>query len=210
MKNLCFLLLSVFAFTVVSAQPFEGVIAFSIKGPDESKTLQYLTKGEMVRIEFEQMPGMAMAVVVNSKTGSSFVLMTESKMFMEMNLKDMSAPEASKKDIDFQKTGKTRNIAGYSCEQILMKQDGAEVEMWVTKGLGTFVSNFNAGAESPAMKKIEKELTSKGYFPLLMISKSPGQGESRMEAISVTRKQLARNLFAVPDGFTKMQMPPRQ
>lgn len=210
MKTSLMFLLTAFALTAASAQTFEGVIAFSVTGPQESRTMQYYTKGETVRIEFEQMPGMTMAVVANSKTGAAFVLMTENKMYMEMNLKDMPAPEGSQKDIDFRKTGKTRNIVGYPCEQVMMKQDNAEVEMWVTKGLGTFISNFNTGPKSPAMKKIESELTSKGYFPLLMISKSAGQGEFRMEALSVTKKQLSKNLFVIPGDFTKMQMPPRQ
>jgi len=211
MRIFIFLLLFISTPLVLSSQDFEGVIAFAMKGPQESRNLEYFTKGEMVRMQFEQAPGMTMAVVVNSKTGAAFVLMTESKMYMEMNLQDMPAPEGSQNDIDFQKTGKTENILGYMCEQVLMKQQGMEVEMWVTKGLGRFVqSNFNGGSKSPAMKKIEDELTSKGYFPLRMTSKSGGQSEFRMEALSVTRKQLRKDLFVLPAGFTKMQMPPRQ
>ncbi len=210
-KTLILFLLTSTFFIVVSAQDFEGVIAFSMKGPEESRNLEYFTSGEMVRMQFEQTPGVTMVVVVNSKTGSAFVLMTESKMYMEMNLRDMPAPEGSGKDIDFQKTGKTEKLLGYACDQVLMKQEGMEVEMWVTKGLGRFVqSNFNAASKSPAMKKIEDELTSKGYFPLRMISKSGGQVEFRMDALSVTRKQLRKDLFVIPTGFTKMQMPQRQ
>jgi hypothetical protein len=204
-------LLLTLASTIVSlqAQDFEGVITFAMKGPQESRTLEYLTRGEMVRMQFEQAPGMTMAVVVNSKSGAAFVLMTENKTYMEMSLKDMPVPEGAQKDIEFQKTGKTEKILGYACEQILMKQDGTEVEMWVTKGLGRFVqSNFNS--KSPAMKKIEDELTSKGYFPLRMASKSGGQNEFRMDALSVTRKQLSKDLFVIPAGFSKMQMPQRQ
>ncbi|MEX2117659.1 MAG: DUF4412 domain-containing protein [Bacteroidota bacterium] len=205
-KTFLFLLISI-PLIVVPAQDFEGVINFTM---DESSPMEYFTKGEMVRMQLE-MPGMKMAIVVNSKTGAAFMLMTESKVYMEMNLKDLPAPKGAEEDIDFQKTGKTVTILGYTCEQVLIRQRGMEVEMWVTKGLGRFVhSNFNAGPKSPAVKKIEDELTSKGYFPLRMISKSEDQGEFRMEALSVTRKPLKKDLFVIPNGFTKIQMPPRQ
>lgn len=210
-RTLTLFFLVVSAVISLAAQNFEGVVAFAMKGPQESRNLEYLTKGDMVRMQFEQAPGMTMAVVVNSKSGAAFVLMTESKMYMEMNMKDMPVPDGAQKDVDFQKTGKTQKILGYQCEQIFLKQEATEVEMWVTKGLGIFVqSNFNAGSTSPAMKKLEEELTSKGYFPLRMISKTAGKDEFRMEALSVTRKALGKELFTVPAGFTKMQMPQRQ
>jgi hypothetical protein len=197
-----------FFFLPVAAQNFEGSIVFSIKGPQGAQKFEYFTKGAWNRMEFEQAPGIPMVMIVNSTTGIGTILMPQSQAYMEMNIKDAQGKTPAGPDIDIRKTGKKETILGYPCEQILITQGQAEAEMWVTKGLGRFSSaTFNGSSGSLAMKKIENELISQGYFPLRMVATQAGQGEMRMEATSVSRKSLSKDLFVVPAGYTKMQMP---
>lgn len=194
----------------VASQDFEGTVVFSVTGPQGSQKFEYHVKGDLVRMEFERAPGMTMAMIFDTKSGVASMLMPDNKMYMELNLKDMPRSEPAGTP-EFRKTGKTEKILGYACEQIVITQGDIEAEMWATKGLGRFASPaFTGQSNSPALKKIDDELVSKGYFPLKMVTKQAGEGEARMEALSVTRKSLSKDLFVIPAGYTKMQMPPRQ
>ena len=59
------------------------------------------------------------------------------------------------------------------------------------------------------MKKLEKELTDQGYFPLRTIARAAdGSEEMKMEATSIDKKPLDDNLFVIPADYQLMQMPP--
>ena len=154
-------LLSLAAFCVSPGQTFEGTITFGISSPRGTQEMKYLTKGDQVRIDMERAPGMTMSILMNTTSKDVTMLMPQNKMYMKMNLNTMPVPpEVKDQDADFKKTGKTETILGYPCEQVVISQDGREVEMWVTKGLGKFMqANLNPRAQSPLMKKLEAELT---------------------------------------------------
>lgn len=193
------------------SQTFEGTVSYKVTGMGRAGTMKYYVKGDNIRMEVEQGPGMEMTTIMNTKNRKATVLMTN-KTYMEMDFNEMTPPEgAMNKDVDIQKTGKTETVEGYSCDQFVLKQEGKEFEFWATKGLGKFVQmQMNARQQSPALKKLEKELTEKGYFPLKMIQRDAnGKEEMVMQAVNVEKKSLSRELFVIPDGYQKMEMPTR-
>ncbi|HEX9614584.1 MAG TPA: DUF4412 domain-containing protein [Bacteroidota bacterium] len=191
------------------AQNFEGVVTFNVTGQGQTRAFQYFSKGNRVRVEMEQAPGMTMVVLIETKSGSVTMLIPQNNAYMEMNLDQIpSQAEDSAEAVDITETGKKETILGYECRQVFIRQDNREAELWVTKGLGTFVqSTVNPRSQSAALKAIDREITSKGYFPLRMITRSGGTEEHRTEVVSVSKKPLSDDMFKVPAGYTKMQMP---
>jgi len=156
----------------------------------------------------EQAPGVTMAVLVETATGKVTMLIPQSSSYMDLNLDQLPQAGDSDESVDIRKSGKTDTILGYSCEQVFIRQDNREAELWVTKGLGTFVqSTINPRSQSAAVKTIERELTSRGYFPLRMISRTEGKEDHRTEVTSVSKKSLPDDMFVIPAGYKKMQMP---
>lgn len=205
-------LLSFVLSSFAAGQSFEGTMTFSVTGPRGTQEMKYMTKGDNVRMDMEQSPGMKMSVLINTKSKDVTMLMHPNKMYMQMNMESMQIPpEMKDQDADFKKTGKTEKILGYVCEQVIISQADKQVEMWVTKGLGKFVqANMSPKAQSPLMKKLEKELTEQGYFPLRMISKTAdGSVEMKMEVTAITKSSLKSSLFVIPAGYQKMEMPAR-
>lgn len=189
------------------SQSFEGTVSFKVTGMGGAGTMKYYVKGDNIRMEVEQGPGMEMTTIMNTKNRKATLLMAN-KTFMELDFNEMTPPAGTmNKDIDIQKTGKTETIAGYSCDQFLLKQEGKEFEFWATKGLGKFMQmQMNAQQQSPALKKLERELTEKGYFPLKMVQRdASGKEEMLMQAVSVEKKSLSSQLFAIPEGYQKME-----
>jgi hypothetical protein len=92
---------------------------------------------------------------------------------------------------------------------MMIKQEDRNAELWVTKGLGKFVQvNINPRGKSPMLKKLEEELMNEGYFPLRLITTTQGDEKIVMEVVKIEKKSLKDEIFAIPAGYQKMQMPP--
>ena len=183
-------------------------------------SMDYFLKNKNIRMEMGKEAKEAIFIYSN---GKSMILMPEQKMYMDLDnsmfakMKEMMHKnnDENKDDKDFDinkyKTGKTKTILGYECEQWIFNdtEDGEQdqVEAWVTDELGNFMfmenpmgSGFSPGWES--------SFKNKGFFPLLVITKdSEGKETSRFEATEVDKKSLSDDLFQVPSDYSEMKMP---
>ena len=62
---------------------------------------------------------------------------------------------------NYKKTGKTKNILGYSCDEYLVEDEATEVHMWVSEKLG---------------KQVRREMLRAAKTRLAMSSKANGSG----------------------------------
>ena len=204
------LLLLVLLFSFGSSQSFEGVMTFRATGRSVQE-FTYSTKGDNVRMDLEPSPGGKMAMLIDTRANSVTIVRNDAKVYFDMNMDQMTPPsDASRAEVSVTKTGKKEMILGYDCEEMLINQEDRSAELWVTKGLGRFVQvHLNPRAQSPMLKKLEEELIDQGYFPLRLVTKNlAGNEETRMEVLKIEKRSLSDELFAVPAGYQKMQMPP--
>lgn len=192
------------------SQSFQGVMTFRVSGKTPQQ-FTYATKGDKVRMDVEPAPGQKMSMLIDTRTRSLTMVRDEAKMYFEMNMDQMALPPSvNEAEVSVTKTGKKETILGYPCEQMIIKQEDRNAELWVTKGLGKFVQvNMSPRGESPMMKKLEKELIDEGYFPLRLITVQ-GSEKIVMEVVKIEKKSLGDEMFAVPAGYQKMQMPPQR
>jgi hypothetical protein len=205
---LALLPLSLLLCSIALGQSFEGVMTFRVSGKSPQQ-FTYASKGDKVRMDVEPAPGQKMSMLVDTRTRAVTMIRDEAKMYFEMNMDQMSLPSSvNEKEVSVTKTGKRETILGYECEQMLIKQEDRNAELWVTKGLGKFVQvNMNPRGQSPMLKKLEKELVDEGYFPLRLTTVQ-GTEKIVMEVVKIEKKSLKDEMFAVPAGYQKMQMPP--
>jgi len=195
------------------AQSFEGVVEYSITGEQGTMPMSYLMKGDNVRVEMEQRPGMKAAILIDAKTNKSVMLMDKMKMYME--LPEPPAPDSTTPKPQITKTGKTQKILGYDCQQFIVKEGDMESEVWVTKDLGTFQMMRMGGRQGKANAEAwQKMVGSEGGFPLLATTKQGDTQISKMEATKIEKKSLDDALFKIPDGYKQfdasMMRRPRQ
>ena len=197
-----------------SQSVFEGKVVIETTNDGETNTLNYFSKGDMARFDVNSERGEA-NVIFDRKNKKMLMVMPSMKMYMEfpmnmnlgMDYKGKGNDAGEKSGKDFMKTGETKTINGYKCDQWIIKDDDNTSEAWMTKELGSFVffQSPMGGKEKP---KWQEDIENSGYFPMLVIEKdSDGNETSRFEVKSVEKKSLDDSFFAVPAGYSQMKMP---
>ncbi len=213
-------LIILFLSTVLSIaqEDFEGKIKFKITHDGDAMFLDYFIKGDNLRME---MGDDAKAVFIKNDD-KSIVLMPEEKMYMDLDNSILSKlpgmtgmnNEEEEKDredfnIDKYRTGETKTILGYECNQWIFKdeEENDEVEAWVTDELGNFMLMRSpmGGGFSPGWGS---SIRNNGFFPILVITRdADGEENSRFEATDVSKQSLDDDLFGPPSDFDEMKIP---
>jgi uncharacterized lipoprotein YehR (DUF1307 family) len=217
-KSITTLLLFLFFFTAINAQDdFEGKIKFKVTHDGDEMYLDYFIKGDNLRMEM----GDNKEAAFIKTSDKSIVLMPSEKMYMDLdnsifnNLPGMDdaddESDETVEDFNIEKirTGKTKTILGYNCDQWIFQdsEDESEVEMWVTSDLGNFMQ-----MDSPMVEGFSpgwgSSLSNKGFFPMLVITKdNNGEETSRFEATEVNKQTLKNDLFSPPSDYSEMKIP---
>jgi hypothetical protein len=218
-----FIILAIFCVTLWHAIPasaqFQGKVNYRITADTNNIDIAYAAKGNNMRFDLSKGIGPingSMSAVINMEDRQAILLMGEQKMAMIMpidNLEDMASQslrKSSKKEknadeVDVKRTGKTKSIAGHSCEQwtISSKKDGAVAELWVAKGLGNFGIFSEWIDKMPDWAgKFEPIIGKNGGLPMLLeVKGKKGKDNFKIEATSVTTSAVSDSEFGVPAGF---------
>lgn len=200
----------------LSAASFEGKLGLKLSaGGSAPQEMQYLVKGDKVRMEMSAQ-GMAAAVIIEPAKRQAVMLMDAQKMAMVMTLPDpaTAAPGEAPTDAPkMEKTGEKEKILGQTAEKYIVTHQGTKSDLWLAEGLGSFVA-FNPGGPmmggrggSPAPKGWERALAGKELFPLRVVSyDKAGKEASRLEVTAIDKKSLPDTLFTVPADYQQMDM----
>jgi hypothetical protein len=207
--------------TVVAAQSFEGRIHMEITGAKKKDALpmDFSMKGQKVRIDMVgqntgKHGGGLGGMIYDVGAQEIFILMDMDgqKTYMRRSMaKDIEkATQKGQMGAVPVATGRTEVIAGYpTAEYRSTSENGDVTEMWLAKGLGTFMSMngqspMGRGAPSPEWEKFARE---GNFFPMRVVSlNKKGKEETRMEVTKVEKTSLPDSLFSV-DGYNEFKMP---
>lgn len=202
----------------VAATPFEGKVVYRMTVQNETIDMAIYVKEKKSKIALTT-HGQTMNMVMDSQEQKMYMLMDEQKMAMSISLDAATSAAAhahTKSDYAAnppKKTGKTKTIAGYTCEQWeLRDKDGSVVELWSSSDVGSFTGFTNqgpmTGMTSFDFSGIKEFAEMQGMFPMAVIVKDDKGAEVlRMEATSVEKKTLSDAMFTVPTGYHIMEMP---
>lgn len=195
----------------VAAQAFEGVITVRMGGASRDGTplpdLEYMARGGKMRLNVKSPMG-TLAIIAVPTEKKLYTLLEAQAMYMEQPLttdlgKGAATPNTPAPVIT--RTGKKETIAGYECEHVLIAAGQGSTDVCMARGLGPFLA---AGATlgAAALPAWQRALADDGGFPLKV---SRGDGTTQLEVTKIEKRTLPASLFAVPDNYTKMDMPRR-
>lgn len=206
-KKVSFLILILFFATAPSskAQEFEGVIYYEIPAMVQQgvEELPYMVKDSKVRMGFGGPAGKA-AMLFMPEQSKAVIIIDKMKGYMVMNLDEFANQSQDQPEMKVTNTGKTKTIAGKSCEVWVMKSDNGHFETCISKELGTFMmpksSTFREN--SPAWAK---ELSEGGFMPLEVYQiDENGEKMLKLRALRIEEKTLPASLFEIPEGYRDM------
>lgn len=169
----------------------------SAKKPGESQTINY-DFGDHV-IKMAATPDMSS--IVDSKNGVMIMLNNKEKTAMVMSTKAMEAAmkqqqmsQGEKPAAKITKTGKTKTILGYKCEEILIESD-KKTEVWITKDAGIDVSNSFANMNKTSQSQIPNEAFEQGGMLMEMNGyDTAGKVEMHMVVTALSKESKSVNI----------------
>jgi hypothetical protein len=205
----CFIILISFfpGISVFAQTGFEGKIALRITG-DESADIDYFIKDSNIRMEMDA-EGNKAVIIFNHEDHKTKMLMPEQNMYMEFDANQYMVNNNNMKNDkeadDIERTGEFEKINGYKCEKWIFKDEDNLVTAWMTGELGNFYMMMNPMDKSSQDKW--KQRLQGNYFPMKVTVTEDDETTSTMEVLSVDKMSLKEDLFNVPSGYQKFNMP---
>ncbi len=198
------LLLTIFAAPFFAqTNNFEGKIVLKVNTGGNDNYMNYLIKGNAVRMEMPQMPVGYMLL----KDSTFYVVMPQQKMYMSVSAKQqkMMGNGDPLKNLDNNKkpvkTGKTKKILGYLCSEYVIKDDAGATTIWATDKFINF-----PGFDGTGDDKMREVLGMDKFFPMLVISTENGV-PVKMEVTEIKEESIPASKLELPKDFKEMKMP---
>jgi hypothetical protein len=208
LSSLVILLLA--ASSILFAQnPFEGKVKFKAYDQGESGSMNYFVKGDKFKIDAPE-GGMGQGYMIyDASTNIMTLVMVDQQMYMEMPVDaagDMI--DQDNENVYFNNTGETQEINGYLCEKFEFVDDEGSGIAWMTQELGPFMFLGDPEAMGNSQSNWQQEIMAEGYFPMLVEQEnSSGELTPVFEIEEILPMPLSDDLFAIPAGFQKFDMP---
>lgn len=208
LKKLALSVLAVASITGSTFAQFKGEIRFTKTAGSIDVEYTYLVKGDQVRVEEIGDEGKPEGIqLMNLKDKKVYALSPDRKLYME-------APNrrpAAEIKVDVKKTGKTKEILGKKCTEIIVtsKELDRKIVYWVTKGDYDFfipmLQTLNRKENQSMFFLLIPGM--EGFFPMLSTeySLSTGKVITELKAEKVTVKDIAADQFEIPAGYTKFE-----
>jgi hypothetical protein len=210
-----------FAGSASAQNHFTGSVTYEIHSPDgKTVTVIEVQKGDKTRLEVQGAPGAAGGptrqgvIIFDRAAGTRTMMMAERKMYITMPASTLPqvAPAAT---TSFEKTGKSKVIAGVPCEVYhgtgTSNGQTTEADVCIAKGVG--LNNFDfpmtagpTGGLPPEMAALKEVLKDGGAIEV--VSTKNGQGGFTMTATKIDRSVPSDDQFVPPPDYHTMQMPP--
>jgi len=203
--------LSIFATVMIasaSLAQFEGEIIFEKNVGKIHVIYKYFVKGNDIRIEEVSEDGTIDGIqLMDLNTKKTYALSPERKLWFETP----NRRPAISLDVDIKKTGKTKEVLGKKCFEVVVtnKAQDRKIVYWITKGDYKFfipmLETLNR-KENQAMYYLEIE-GMENHFPMLSTEHvlSTGDVVSTLKAEKIDSKKISAETFIIPKDYGKFE-----
>jgi hypothetical protein len=182
---------------------FTSSVTYKIEStnkPGESQDINYDFGDQVIKMEANKQD---MSSIIDSKNGVMIMLNNKEKTAMVMSTKAMEAAmkqqqmnQGEKPAAKVTKTGRTKTILGYKCEEILIESD-KKTEVWIAKDAGIDVSNTFANMSRTSASQIPDEAFKEGGLMMEMNSyDAAGKPEMHMVMTALSKASKTVNIGA--------------
>lgn len=214
MKIFNILTITLLFFTVtLNAYPnpkeFSGIIVYNISYEGDQvneqmmamvpKTMKMMIKENKVRTEMNMgMGSQVMIVDSEAKTGTILMDMMGQKMAISLTPDYFDEQTKDANDVEVIETGNTKEIAGYTCKEALVKvkDEKSEFTVFYTDELGSGALNI----DNPYAEHID------GVMLEFSTEDKKMKMKMKFSAISVDKKKISDKEFEVPEGYQEMSV----
>ena len=185
---------------------FSSQVTYQIehaKKPGESQTIHYCFGDQVVEM---QANGQDMSSIIDSKNQVMIMLNEKNKTATVMSMKAMEAAmqheqmgQGQKPAAKITKTGRTKTILGYTCEEVLIESD-RKTEVWISNEPGIDASKTLAGMSLSAAGQVPKEAFVQGGMMMEMTAyDAAGKPETHLlvTALSKESKTIAIGAYKI-------------
>ncbi|MEW6356123.1 MAG: DUF4412 domain-containing protein [Planctomycetota bacterium] len=178
----------------------------------------WMTKGK-VKVEMTGGP-MPMKVILRTDVQKMYMIMDAQRSYMEMPISQMAgmaAGMAQQMQINVQKTGNTRQIGEWNCQEYIITATGPmpmKITSWVTTDVtvdkAMMAEMEQAMGSNPAMKALSEKTKEIEGFPIEQIVEMNMMGQQMTTKMTVSKIQqgpVPADAFDLPAGYQKMDMP---
>lgn len=142
-----------------------------------------------------------MSTIIDSKNGVMIMLNHKEKTatvmstkMMEMAMKQQAMNQNTDKPAaKITKTGRTKTILGYKCEEIIIESD-KKIEVWVASETGIDISNVFAEMAKTTMSQVPGEALSGGVLMEMTSYNSEGKAEAHMLMTALSKEAKTVNI----------------
>jgi len=146
----------------------------------------------------QKIPG-GMLTVIDDENQAMIIIMEEQKMAQIISMKsikDIAIEETKSDDISIPKitkTGKSKKILGYNCEEFTTKTEEGSMTLWITQDIRLFqknmFANFNKSLRSNPFESIPE--AAKGFMmEMHMVNDKGGKSSMYVKRISKKNKTI--------------------
>jgi hypothetical protein len=168
--------------------------------PGQSQAINYDFGDQVIKMAANA----DMSSILDSKNGVMIMLNNKEKTAMVMSTKAIEAAmkqqqmsQGEKPAAKVTKTGRTKTILGYKCEEILIESEGKKTEVWITKEAGIDVSNTFANMNKTSASQIPNEAFTEGGMLMEMTAyDAAGKQETHMIATALSKDPKTVNIGA--------------
>lgn len=191
-----------------SLAQFEGEIVFEKNVGKIHVTYKYFVKGNDIRIEEVGEDGTIDGIqLMDLETKKTYALSPERKLWFETP----NRRPASSLDVDTKKTGKTKEILGKKCFEVVVtnEEQDRKIVYWIAKGDYEFfipmLETLNR-KENQAMFYLEIE-GMENHFPLLSAEHTLSTGAiiSSLTAKKIESRTINPETFIIPKDYGKFE-----
>jgi len=188
---------------------FEGSITMALTAPQGTTEVTYLIRGDQLRFDMPGGGGRAGYVIRDAGKNATMMVLPSQRMYMDFGALQAMIPGGATQAVktpDIKATGKKETIAGAECEHVILTASDGQYDVCGAKGFGSFatmsspMSRGNSGP--PGLDRLGKD-----FFPLKVQKVG---GDVAMQVTKIEKKSLDASMFAVPEGYQKMEMPGRR
>lgn len=195
-----------------SLKSFEGhVTMHTTMAKGEPHDMVVGTKGDKLRFDMNGPHGEATHAVYDPKSNQVLVFLDSQKKYLNLDFSSPSAaPNTNPSTSSITNVGTKKTIAGYDCIQWSVKDTkGHHSDVCLAQGIAFFdPARVRPGGAQQPESPLAKEFREHKSFPLQSIEyDADGKEVSRMEVTKIEKASLPDTDFAVPSGYTKVDLP---
>jgi hypothetical protein len=218
--NLRFVVLTLCSAFIIASRSqaqFEGSVVSKNTTTDEMGRPQEFVmtmwiKKDMVRIETKGGSNPGSTMLYRTDMRKIYMVNDEEKTYFEISqdekAEQLYSAGGNVAKFTTKKTGKVKTIAGYQCEQYIIKRGNEVTDLWGTKKLSHLVNAISKALGQEQAGMVEgavNELMKKGVYPLRSSTKVDGNLIEAQEVTSVETKTLDIALFTLPADYKKQK-----